>query len=138
VTIKGNDFIWDSRVYSDPNLHDMAIEFWGKPWEVLNRKLSNIRTSDGKPVKFLILFGYEGPVSGEAYHLELFKEVADRYKIPYFDMNPYLNALNLAYSPTGGGHVDPGGASFFGKLLTQVFKKEGLIPWPTPDRASGP
>lgn len=138
VKIQGKDFVWENEVYTDPNLHDMILEFWGKPWEVLDRKLSNIKTSGGKPVRLLILFGYEGQASGEDYHPEMFKEVADRFKIPYFDLNPYLDALNLPYSPTGGGHLDPGGASFYAKLWTQVFKKEKLIPWPIPEKTPAP
>ncbi|HEY5039381.1 MAG TPA: hypothetical protein VIJ93_09945, partial [bacterium] len=134
VKIEGNKFVWDNAIYSDPKSHDMILEFWGKPWEVLNRKLSNMRTSSGKPARLLILFGYQGALPPDVYKPEMYKEVARKFKIPYFDLNPILNALQLSYYPmTGTGHLDPNGAIFFGKLLTQVFKKENLIPWPTPE-----
>jgi hypothetical protein len=134
VRIKGNNFEFsDDAINSDPKLHDMVLEFWGKPWDVLNRKLSNMKTSSGKPMRLLILFGYMGTLPADVYHPEFYKEVARKYKIPFFDLNPTLNALSLSYFPmTGPGHLDPNGAVFFGKLLTQVFKKENLIPWPTP------
>jgi hypothetical protein len=132
VKIEGNNFVWDDAINSDPQLHDMILEFWGKPWQVLNRKLSSMRTSSGNPVRLLVLFGYQHPLSPDIYKPEFYKEVARKYKIPFYDLNPTLNALHLSYFPMcGHGHSDPNGAVFLGKLLTQVFRKEHLIPWPT-------
>jgi hypothetical protein len=137
VKIEGNKFIWaDDKIKADPKLHDMVLEFWGKPWDVLNRKISRTKTSRGTTPKLLILLGYFGPQSAEHYIPDFYKEVAEKYGISYCDMNPTLNALNLSYYPYGYGHLDPNGAVFFGKLLTQIFKKEHLIPWPIPEKAS--
>jgi hypothetical protein len=61
--------------------------------------------------------------------------VALKYNIRFFDLDPYLNALDLSYFPmTGPGHFDPNGALFFGKLLAHVLPNENLIPWPTPEK----
>jgi hypothetical protein len=135
VTVQGNKLDWSADVYTDPNLHDMMLEFWGKPWEVLKRKLSNIRTSSGKPVELLILFACAGPQSTANCKSDLLKEVALKYGIRFFDLDPYLNALDLSYFPmTGPGHFDPNGALFFGKLLAHVLPNENLIPWPTAEK----
>ncbi len=136
VKINGNNFEFSvNDINSDPKAREMSLEFWGYPWELLNRKLSNMRTSSGKPVRLLILFGYINAVSADYYQPDFYKEVAQKYNVPYFDLGPYLNALDLSFYPTTGpGHLDPNGAIFFGKLLTQVFKNENLIPWPVPEK----
>lgn len=132
VKIEGNNFVWDSALYRDPKLQDMLMEFWGKPWEVLQRKLSAMRTSGGKPVKLLILFGNTAPMSPDLGRPELYRQVAEKFKIPYYDMNPQLNSMLFSFYPySGTGHFDPYGAILFGKVMTQVLKKEHLIPWPT-------
>jgi hypothetical protein len=142
---KAHNWVWtngknlhfdEQQIMTDPKSRDMLLELWGKPWDTLNRKLSNMRTSSGKPVKLLILFGYGGTISPETYKPEMYKEVARKYNIPFFDLNPYLNALDLSYFPmTGMGHFDPNGAIFMGKLLSRVLPDENLIPWPAPEKA---
>jgi hypothetical protein len=117
----------------------MVLEFWGKPLVALNEKLSKLRTSGGKPVRLLMLFNNTAPMSGDLSRPALFKEVAEKFKIPYFDLNPYLNSLFFSFYPySGTGHLDPYGAIFFGKLLARVLPNEGLIPWPTPAKTPTP
>jgi lysophospholipase L1-like esterase len=90
-----------------------------------------MRTSSGKPVRLLILFGYSGRLGSDFYQQEFYKEVARKYDIPYMDLVPALNALHVSYFPiTGdGAHFNPDGAMFFGKLLTHELVREKLIPW---------
>jgi len=139
VTVKGNylDFSYTSHaILADPKLHDMLLEFRGRPWKVLNEKLSSMRTSGGKPVKLLLVFGYTGMLSEDVYKPDMWKEVAEKYNIPYVDLNPYMNTLHLSYFPvtSDGSHWNPDGCIFFGKLMANVLPREGLIPWPTPEK----
>jgi hypothetical protein len=137
VSVQGNYLRWDEHsILADPKLHDMVLEFLAKPWQVLNQKLSEVRTSGGKPVKLLILFSYTGWLSEDTYRTDMWKEVAEKDKVPYYDLNPFMNTLHLSYFPltTDGVHLTPDGCVFFGKLLARVLPKEGLIPWPTPEK----
>lgn len=137
VKIEGNKFAWDVGIYKDPQAQDMLQEFWGKPWDILNRKLSNMRTSGGKPVKLAVLLGVQGPQSQENSRPspQALLEIGEKFHIPCYNLNPYMNALHLSYFPmTGVGHLDPNGAVFFGKFLTQFLKNEDLIPWPASER----
>ncbi len=136
VVVNGNNLSFnDAAIAADPKAHDMSLEFWGKPWDLLNRKFSSMRTSGGQPVKLLILLGYEGTHTPDNYSPDLFKEVARKYHIPILDLIPYENALNFSYFPmTSTGHLDPNGAVFMGKLLARLLPDENLIPWPTPEK----
>lgn len=138
VKLAGRKLVFDDKVLTDPKLHDMILEFWGKPWDVLNRKLSAMKTSFGKPAKMLVLFTYTGVQSGEDYKPDLFKEVAGKYNIPYYDLIPTMNALHLSFygGTSDGDHFDPDGCKFYGNLLARVLPREKLIPWPTPEKES--
>jgi hypothetical protein len=117
---------------ADPALHDMVLEFYGKPWEVLLKKLSAQRTSGGQPVRLLVLLTYTGRLGSQTYHPDLYKEVAVKYGIPFYDLGPVMNAVHLSYYPLTGddSHLNPDGAIFFGRLIAHEFVKEKLIPWP--------
>ncbi len=138
VKVEGRNLIFDNSVLTDPKLQDMIMEFWGKPWVVLNQKLSAMKTSFGKPVKMLLLFTYTGPQSGSWYKPDFYKQIAQKFNIPYFDLNPAMNTFHLSYYPLTheGSHLNPDGCMFFGKLLAHVLPQENLIPWPTPEKAS--
>jgi hypothetical protein len=131
VKVDGRNLVFDDSVMSDPQIHDLILEFYGKPWEVLQRKLSEMKTSSGKPVRLLVLFGYSGRLGSNYYDREFYEEVAKKYNIPFLDLAPDLNALHVSYYPiTGdGAHFNPDGAMFFGKLLTHELVREKLIPW---------
>jgi hypothetical protein len=84
----------------------------------------------------LVLLTYTGPQSGAWYKPDHYKEVAEHFNIPYFDLNPAMNTLHMSYYPVTaeGSHLNPDGAKFFGKLLAHVLPQEKLIPWPVPDK----
>jgi hypothetical protein len=136
VKLMGRNLVFDDSVSTDPKLQDMILEFWGKPWEVLQRKLNAMTTSFGKPARMLVLLTYTGPQSGAWYRTDFYKQVAGKFNIPYFDLNPAMNALHLSYFPVtaDGGHFDPDGCKFFAKLLAHELAREKLIPWPTPQK----
>ncbi|HEY5037685.1 MAG TPA: hypothetical protein VIJ93_01280, partial [bacterium] len=128
----GRNLVFDDSVMSNPELHDWILEFYGKPWEVLNRKLSAMKTSDGKPVRLMILFTYTGRQGSQSYKSDFYEEVARKYNIPYLDINHIMNALHLSYYPLTGGdgsHLNPDGCIFFGKLLAHELVREKVIPW---------
>ena len=130
-------FFFEENIVTDPKwntnkqLHDWVIDFYGKPLGVLNRKLSDMRTSDGKPVRLLALFTYTGRSEGPQYERALWVEAAQRYKFPYLDLFPEMNALNFSFIPLtqDTGHLTADGANFFARLLAHQLIRDKLIPW---------
>ncbi len=131
VNVVGNNLVFDGSVMTIPEIHDWILEFYGRPWDVLNRKLAGMKTSSGKPPRLLILFTYTGREGSQKYWPAFREEVANKYHVPYLDIGPVMNALHLSYYPLTGDdtHLNPDGCVFFGKLLAHELAKEKLIPW---------
>ncbi len=131
VKVDGRNLVFDESVMTNPETRQWVLDFYGKPWDVLNRKLSAMKTSGGKPVRLLVLFTYTGREGSQKYQPDFYEEVAKKYNIPFFDMDPVMNALHLSFYPlTGdGSHLNPDGCVFFGKLLAHELAREKLIPW---------
>jgi hypothetical protein len=132
VKIDGKKFVFDDdKIMSDPQLHDWVLEFYGRPWAVLQKKLSGMKTSEGKPVRLLVLLTYTGRMGSQLYHPDFYQEVATKYGIPFYDLGPIMNALHLSYYPLTGDqtHLNPDGCIFFGRLLAHQLIQEKLIPW---------
>jgi hypothetical protein len=140
VEIRGNNIYFQDSIITDEKwntnkqLHDWVLDFYGKPLDVLNRKLSDMRTSGGKPVRLLALFTYTGRsqgCGGPQFERALWVEAAQKYKFPYLDLYPEMNALNFSFIPLtqDAGHFTPDGANFFATLLAHQLIRDKLIPW---------
>lgn len=132
VKIDGRNFKFDdSKILSDPALHDMVLDFYGKPLDVLNRELSSTKTSGGKPVRLLVLFTYTGREWNQQHDSDLWIEAAKKFNFPFLDLNPEMNALHLSFFPLtqDDSHFNPDGSVFFGRLLACVLVRDKLIPW---------
>src|SRR5262249_33837866 len=89
VKVDGKTMVFDDdKIMADPALHDMVLEFYGKPWEILLKKLSALRTSGGQPVRMLALITYTGRLGSQTYHPDFYKEVAMKYGVPFMDLGP--------------------------------------------------
>jgi hypothetical protein len=137
VQIKGRNFDFDEKVLTYPEMHEPVIEFYGRPLGVLNRKLNSMKTSGGNPVRLLALFSYTGRAWAQHYDTDYWIEAAKKFKFPYLNLIPEMNAMHLSYFPVTSDetHFNPDGSSFFGKLLAHELIKDKIIPWdedPTP------
>ena len=131
VNVNGKKLDFDPRVYTDPALHDWIVDFYGKSYGVLERKLSALKTSGGKSPRLMILLTYTERGWIQHHDTELWIEAAKKYNFEYLDLNPDMTALHLSYFPLTeeGSHFIREGADFFGKLLANVLVRNKLIPW---------
>ena len=133
VKIDGNVFNFDEKLFNYPELHDALVEMYGKPLDVLNQKLSAIKTSSGQPVRLLLCSTHEG-VGNLLYpdNSQIWMDAAKKYNFPILDINAEFEALHLAFFPLTGddhNHMNPDGHLFFGKLIAHDLIHDKLIPW---------
>jgi hypothetical protein len=135
VFINGNNFSFSPDVFLDPALHDLLVQLYGKPYDLLNRKLSSMKTSSGKPVRLLICSAHTGPLessSGSSEDPKIWPDLCKKYHIPFLDLNDEMTALSLSFFPltenAGNGHFNPNGHLFFSQLLIHDFIRDGFIP----------
>ena len=135
VHVRGNGLDFDADVLSNPEVRDSLIELYGKPLEMLNRKLSGMKTSTGQPVRLLLCNTYTGRSWDKQIDMSIWPEAAKKFNFPIWDLNAEMNALNLSFFPlTGdGSHLNPDGATFFGRLLAHDLIRDKLIPFKTKD-----
>ncbi len=133
--VRGNGLDFDASVLSNPEVHDWLIELYGKPLDMLNRKLSGMKTSNGQPVRLLLCNTYTGRSWDKQIDMAIWPEVAKKFNFPIWDLNAEMNALNLSFFPltSDGSHLNPDGAVFFGRLLAHDLIRDKLIPFKTKD-----
>jgi hypothetical protein len=133
VKIDGNNFYFDESLFSYPELHDSLVEMYGKPLDILNQKLSSMKTSSGQRVRLLLCSTHEG-VGNLQYpdNSQLWADAAKKYNFPILDLNAEFNALWLSFFPLTGedhNHLNPDGHAFFGRLIAHDLIQDKLIPW---------
>ncbi len=133
VKVKGNALEFDERLIAEPQLRNDLLEMYGRPLDVLNRKLAGMRTSAGEPVRLLLLSTYTGRGFTRKYDIPLWIEAAQKYGVPSLDLTAEVDALHLTYGPLTGDetHLNPNGGVFFGRLLARRLIQERIIPWVT-------
>jgi len=131
VQMNGRNFDFDPSVVTYPELHDMILDFYGKPLSVLNRKLLNIKTSGGQSPKLLVIYTYTEWGWVQHHDTDIWIEASKKFNLPYLDLNPEMSALHLSYYPLTeeGTHFDPDGFTFFGRLIAHDLIRDKLIPW---------
>jgi hypothetical protein len=60
VTTKDNNFIFDDSLFLNPEFHDVLVRIYGKPLDLLKKKIDLIKTSGGQPVKLLLCTTHTG------------------------------------------------------------------------------
>jgi hypothetical protein len=130
---KENNFLFDDSLFSKPEFHDVLVRMYGKPLDLLNRKLAGIKTSGGKPVRLLLCTTYTGVLRPNPEDPKIWEDVCKRYGVSYMDTNDEMTAFRLAYYPLsengGNDHLTPEGNLFFSELLAHDLIRDGLIPW---------
>ncbi len=131
VQVVGRNLVFDDGVFAYPEIRDEILQFYGKPLDVLQKKLSAMKTSGGKPVKLLVVFTYTGREWSQHNDTETWIEAAKKFDLPYLDLDPEMDSLHLSYFPMTGDeiHFNPDGTVFFGRLLAHDLIRDKLIPW---------
>jgi hypothetical protein len=117
----------------EPELFDSVVHLLGKPLDLLNQKLSTMRTSKGEPVRFLFCFTPTAIVRPNPEDDDIWNEVGREFHIPFLDMSAEMKELRLSYFPLceegGSDHFSMDGSQFFGRLLAHILIRDGLVPW---------
>ena len=131
VSIEGNvfKFAWDRL--TSPELHESLVELYGKPLDVLNQKLSAIKTSNGQPARLLLCNTFTGRSWTRHFDTPIWVDAAKKFNFSILDLNDEVSALHLSYFPlTGDGtHLNPDGHVFFARLIAHDLIRDKLIPW---------
>ncbi len=133
VKIEGNNFVFNQALYSRPELHDLLVEMYGKPLDILNRKLSAMKTSSGQPVRLLLCSTHTGIFRPNAEDPTIWVDAARKFHIPFLDLNDEITALGISFYPLaeigGNDHLNPEGHLFFSLILAHSLVHDGFIPW---------
>jgi len=133
VKIKGNNFIFNKSLFADPQLFDSLVQLYGKPLDMLNRKLLKMRTSAGKPVRLLICYTHTGAFAPDPEEGGIWQGVGLQFHFPFINLDEEITALGLSFFPFGEfggeGHFDTDGHLFFGLLFAHALIQKGSIPW---------
>ena len=133
VRIDGQNIIFENFKTADREVRSSLTRLYGKPLDVLGRNLASMRTSAGKPVRLLLCFTPVGSLQGSSDFGKIWEDVAEKFHIPFLNINKEMTALRLSFYPIsqmeGNDHFTPEGHLFFGALLAHNLIKNGLIPW---------
>lgn len=135
VTLAGNNFVFDPKLFNDPELHESLVVLYGKPLNILSHKLSAMKTSAGKPVRLLLCSVHTGFFASNPDTMEdpqILADAAKKFAIPFLDLNDEMTALSLSFFPLTESdklaHLDPNGHLLMGHLLVHDLIREGYIP----------
>ncbi len=133
VHVQGNNFVFDDGLFSDPEIHELLLEMYGKPLDLLNQKLSAMKNSAGQPVRLLLWSTHTGLARPVAEDPQIWADLAKKFHIPFLDDNDEMTALRLSYFPMseigGNDHMNSDGHAFLARILAHDLIKNGLIPW---------
>jgi hypothetical protein len=133
VQIDGNNFVFNEALYREPELHDPLVQLYGKPLDILNRKVSQMKTSSGAPVRFLFCSTHTGIFRPNLEDPQIWVDAVQRYHIPFLDLNGEMTALGLSYFPLSEvgqtNHLNPDGHLLLGRLLAHQLIREKIIPF---------
>lgn len=145
VHIEGSNFVFDDKaIHTDPALHDSLVQLYGKPLGPLVKKLSALRNSAGKPIPLVMLSMHTGYIYKDWNERSIWKEVAQKYGVPFLDLNDTMSALQLSFFPVDDSssdeHFNQDGHLFISGLLVHELIKGGFLPWTavSPNSTPGP
>jgi hypothetical protein len=132
VKIEGKKFNFDEKLFSYPELHDSLVDLYGRPLDILNKKLAGMKTSSGQPVRLLLCTTYTGRFLDSKEDPQIWVDAAKKYNFSILDLYAESIALKLSFLPLTGEdftHLNPDGHVFFGRLLANDLVRDKLIPW---------
>jgi hypothetical protein len=133
VHIEKNNIVFNGDLDLDPGIRDSVIQLYGISIDLLNRKLSAMKTSSGQPVRLLVCFTPTAFLRSCFLYSEFWKDLTERFHIPFLNLFDEMTALRLSYLPmsegAGNDHFDSNGHFFFGRLMAHDLIRDKLIPW---------
>jgi hypothetical protein len=131
VRVEKSKLDFDVKLFADPGIRDMLLELYGKPLDVLNKKLSTMRTSGGEPVKLVLCTLFTGRSWEKHFDIPVWVDAAKKFGLPLLDLNEEMNALHLSFFPLTGDstHLNADGCVFYGRLLAHDLIRDKFIPW---------
>ncbi len=128
-----SSYFFDLKVYKDPAFRDLLIQLYGKPFEVLKKKLSILKTSGGQPVRLLFCSAHTSVFDKPVEDPVMWKEITKNLDISFLNLNDEVSALTPSFFPLaevgGNDHLDPDGHLFFSWLLVHDLIRDGYLPW---------
>ena len=128
-----NNLVFDDNLILKPETHEVLTRLYGKPLELLNRRLSAMKTSSGEPVRFLFCFSPTGYFEPSSVEGEFWRDLTQRFTIPFLDLSHEMTSLKISFYPMtefgGNSHFNIDGHLFFGRLMAHTLIYKGLIPW---------
>lgn len=121
----------------EPDLQKAIVHMCGKPMDVLNRNLKEMKTSSGEQVHMLLLYTPTGIYKPFSDYSEFWKGVSQLYDIPFLNLYDEMTALRISYYPISDQHIPEDhfvseGHLFFGQLLAHDLIRDGFVPWSKP------
>jgi hypothetical protein len=133
VHVEGNNLNFNSFDTEDPEIRPTLIHLYAKPLEVLQKKLSAMKTSSGESPRLILCFTPTGCYAPRSSFEKVWKEVAVSLKLPFLDLDGQMTALRFSFYPISemgeNDHFDVNGTGFFGRLLAHELVHQKLIPW---------
>ena len=133
VKIDGNNLDFKNGLMKDPQLQDSLIQMYGHPIDRLRQKIEGLRTSAGKPVRFIFCFSPTAILRPNSVEAEFWRALTDRYHIKFLNLHDDMTVLRLSNFPIaengGNDHYNIAGHLFFGRMLADVLIHGGYIPW---------
>jgi hypothetical protein len=133
VRIKGNNFVFDEKLFQDPALHDLLENLYIKPLDLLNHKLAAMRTSTGQPVRVVLFSTHTGLMRPNLEDPSIWADAAKKFHVPILDVNDEMTAVRLSFFPLNelgnNDHLNPSGHTFMASILAHGLIRDKLIPW---------
>ena len=121
----------------DAKTREDLLDMASKPLKLLAAQIKGMKTKDGHPVGFGVVFfpvdntGGDFVLPSELYRA-FWRDASREAGVPFYDMTEAVVSTRISYYPTeemwGYHHFDHNGNSYFALLVAQMLMKEKLIP----------
>lgn len=133
VKIEGQNFVFDQKLFLEPELRGTLVELYAKPLELLRQKLEKIKTPSGDPVKVMVVATHSYLLKPNLEPTDIWTDICKKSQVSLLDVNDEMTAVMQAYYPIaesgGNDHFNPEGHAFFGKFLADELIRRRLVPW---------
>jgi hypothetical protein len=124
----------NGKLEKEPEIKKAMYHMCGKPIDLLYKKLSAMKNSAGKPVRFLLCFTTTGILEPRSEASEFWSNLSQEYKLPFLNLSDDMAALRVSYYPStelfgASDHFTSEGHLFFSHLLAHELIRNSLIPW---------
>lgn len=134
VKEEGVNLVFDeAAVLKASSLRPELVELYGRPIQLLSRRLGRLKTTSGKPVRWVVVTTHSGYSELWPEETDIWKAVCEQNGISFLDVNPDTAATQLSfYSLDENGsneHYNPDGHRYFATVLSRALIRGGYLPW---------